>query len=71
MHNTTPLPNVVIYHINLGWFGGKVLNNFYFYFLVMFNNKNNNSLQFDLKPNNEAIVLESFIQKICMLGTYF
>jgi hypothetical protein len=37
----------------------------------MFNNKNNNSLQFDLKPNNEAIVLESFIQVLGMLGTYF
>jgi hypothetical protein len=37
----------------------------------MFNNKNNNSLQFDLKPNNEAILLESFIQILSMLGTYF
>jgi hypothetical protein len=37
----------------------------------MFNNKNNNSLQFDLKPNNEAIVLESFIQILSMLGIFF
>jgi hypothetical protein len=37
----------------------------------MFNNKNNNSLQVDRKPNNEAIVLESFIQILGMLGPYF
>jgi hypothetical protein len=38
---------------------------------VMFGIKNNNNLQFGIILNNEAIVLESFIQIFGMVGTHF
>ncbi len=37
----------------------------------MFGIKNNNNLQFGIILNNEAIVLESFIQIFGMVGTHF
>jgi hypothetical protein len=39
---------------------------------VMFGSKNKNkNLQFEIKLNNEAIVLDSFIQIFSIRGTYF
>jgi hypothetical protein len=37
----------------------------------MFGIQNKNNLQFSITLNNEAIVLESFIQIFCMAGTHF
>jgi hypothetical protein len=37
----------------------------------MFGIQNNNNLQFSITLNNEAIVLESFIQIFCMAGAHF
>jgi hypothetical protein len=37
----------------------------------MFDNKNNNILQFNIILNNEVVMLESFIQIFDMMGMYF
>jgi hypothetical protein len=37
----------------------------------MTSSENNNNLQFDIILNNEAMMLESFIQFFCMAGMHF
>jgi hypothetical protein len=37
----------------------------------MTSSENNNNLQFDIILNNEAMMLESFVQFLCMAGMNF